>query len=148
MSSENKSSSAVAERWREAMGSLSGEPTHDRRQAIVHHGARIALLLALTVAIYLLFPASPVQDFPALEKGMVPEQDIIAQVPFYIYKTDAELAQEREEAAAAVAPIFEYDPTAVDTMVASARTFMMFVDSAIGSAGTELGARNQVCEVL
>jgi hypothetical protein len=41
---------------------------------------------------------------------MVPQQDVIAEEGFTIPKSDAELAQEREEAAAAVAPIFRYDP--------------------------------------
>jgi cyclic-di-AMP phosphodiesterase PgpH len=149
MSSANRSSSAfVAERWREAMGSLSSEPSHDRRQAVLHHGARVVLLLVLAISVYLLFPAAPVQDFPALERGMVAEQDIIASESFPIYKGEAELAQEREEAAAGVAPIFEYEPAAVDSMIRGVRTFMAFADSAIAAGGTDLAVRNRLRELL
>ena len=57
-------------------------------------------------------PLATTPDFPPYEIGMVPAQDIIAEVRFPLPKTEAELAQERDEAAAGVAPVFRYDPTA------------------------------------
>src|SRR5690625_1618766 len=61
---------------------------------------------------------------------MVSEETIIAQVGFPIYKSDEDLARERAEAVAGVAPIFVYDPDAVETMLQRVRTFMVRVDSA------------------
>jgi phosphate starvation-inducible protein PhoH and related proteins len=69
------------------------------------------LLLGLVFLLQVLFPVAPVPNFPELERGMVPQEDVIADVGFTIPKSDAELAQEREEAAP-VAPVFRYDPTA------------------------------------
>jgi cyclic-di-AMP phosphodiesterase PgpH len=136
------------ERLREAAGRLSGEPETGWRGRALHHGARIVLVLILAVGIYLLFPLSPVQDFPAYEKGMVPDQDVIAQFDFPIYKSEAELQHERDEAAAAVAPVFHHDATAVDTMLARVRTFIAYVDSAVGAGGTDLALRNRMRDLL
>src|SRR5690625_7574746 len=61
---------------------------------------------------------------------MVSEETIISQVGFPIYKSDEALARERAEAVAGVAPIFVYDPDAVETMLQRDRTFMVRVDSA------------------
>src|SRR5690625_6278277 len=61
---------------------------------------------------------------------MVSEETIISQVGFPIYKSDEALARERAEAVAGVAPIFVYDPDAVETMLQRVRTFMVRVDSA------------------
>jgi len=116
---------------------LSRRPQQAWPEGVLHHGVRILLLLSLVLLSQLLFPVSPVPDFPNLEKGMVPERDVIAEVPFLINKTDAELAQERDNAAAAVAPIYRFDPTAVDTMLRRVRTFLAGADSAARATPTQ-----------
>jgi cyclic-di-AMP phosphodiesterase PgpH len=136
------------DRLRGAADRLSGEPPKGLRGAVIHHGSRIVVLLALAIGVYLLFPVSPIQDFPVVETGMVAERDIIAQHGFPIYKTDAELQHEREEAATAVAPVFFYDEAAVDSMIANVGTFIVLLDSAVEAAGTELAVRNRMRDLL
>jgi cyclic-di-AMP phosphodiesterase PgpH len=109
---------------------LSVPPQHVWPDAAIHHGFRIALLLGLVLLLQVLFPVAPVPDFPEYERGDVPPEDVIAEVRFTIPKSEAELAQQRDEAAAAVAPIFRYDPAAEDTMLTRVRRFIAHVDTA------------------
>jgi len=119
-------------RTRALLEALGRQPEHAWPEGVVHHGARVLLLFLLVGAIQLLFPVSPVPDFPNLEKGMVPAEDVIAEVGFLIPKTDIELLQERDDAAAAVAPIYRYDPAAVDSMLRRVGRFLHHVDSVAG----------------
>jgi putative nucleotidyltransferase with HDIG domain len=105
------------------------------------------MLMGLAVVVISLFPVTPVPDLPVLEKGMVSEETIIAQVGFPVYKADDDLARERAEAVAGVAPIFVYEPAAVDTMLTRIRTFMGRVDSS-GSITPEAVARAELSRTL
>lgn len=127
---------------------LSVRPEHVWPDAVIHHGFRLGLLLALTFLLHALFPVAPVPDFPQFELGMVPQEDIIAEDRFSIPKSDADLAQEREQAAAAVAPVFRYDPTALDTMLVRIRRFMNHVDSAASVGDTNAERRERVRALL
>jgi putative nucleotidyltransferase with HDIG domain len=117
---------------REIVRLLNEPPERVWPEGLVHHGVRAIMLLGLAVVVISLFPVTPVPDLPVLERGMVSEETIIAQVGFPIYKPDEDLARERAEAVAGVAPIFVYEPGAVDTMTTRVRTFMERVDSAAG----------------
>jgi hypothetical protein len=129
----------ATDRLSELLRALSSRPEHVWPDAVIHHGFRVALLIGLVLLLHVLFPVAPAPDFPQFERGMVPQEDIIAAERFAIPRSDAELAQEREEAAAAVAPVFRYDPSAVDTMLGRVSQFMNHVDSAaaLGDTGTE-----------
>jgi putative nucleotidyltransferase with HDIG domain len=105
------------------------------------------MLLGLAIVVLTLFPVTPVPDLPVLEKGMVSEETIIAQVAFPIYKADEDLARERAEAVAGVAPIFVYEPAAVETMTTRVRTFLTRLDIAAGE-GTEQVARAELSRLL
>ena len=115
---------------RELLDALSTPPARRWPDWAVHHGARIALLVAILVLIQVLFPVAPLPEYPALEQGMVAEEDIIAEVAFPIPKSDEQLASEREDAAAAVAPVFRYEASAIDTMQRRVRMFIASLDSA------------------
>jgi cyclic-di-AMP phosphodiesterase PgpH len=132
---------------RRALDSLSGRPERVWPDAAVHHGVRGAILFLLAYAILAFFPVAPVLDFPVLERGMVADEDIIAQVPFPIFKTDAELMRERAEAAASVAPVFDYDPATTDTVLSRVRSFTSRVDSA-AAPGADAEVRSRVRAVL
>ena len=114
---------------------------------LVHHGARLLVLVALALTIQLLFPVAPVPDFPVLERGMIADEDIIAEVGFPILKSDEELAQEREEVAAGVPPIFVYDGSAVDSMRTGVRAFLAQLDR-VAEAGEESDARARIRDLL
>jgi cyclic-di-AMP phosphodiesterase PgpH len=126
----------AATRLRETLRALSAPPEHTWPDAVVHHGFRVALLLGIALLMLVLFPVAPVPNFPVLERGMVPQEDLLAEASFTIPKSEAELAQERAEAAAAVPPVFRYDAAAVDTMLTRVRRFMAHVDSAARAAET------------
>lgn len=131
---------------RDALRALSDPGAGGWPARVIHHGARVLLLLALTVAVALLFPVSPVRDFPVLEKGMVAEQDIIAEVGFPIFKSELELQRERAEAAAGVQPILDYDASAVDTVRERVNAFLAQLESAADSAAA--GRQNALANVL
>jgi cyclic-di-AMP phosphodiesterase PgpH len=127
---------------------LSRTPQQRWPDAVVHHGARAVLLVGLAVATTMLFPVAPLADFPVLERGMVAEEDVIAEVPFSVYRSEAELARARQDAAAAEKPIFVYHPAAVDTMLASVETFFSRIDSVAVAAPSEEAAREEVRRVM
>lgn len=130
---------------RDAWRALSNPPARGWRAGVVQHGARLLVLVGLSASLHMLFPVAPLPDIPLLEKGMVSDQDVIAQVPFPIYKTDQELRRERAEAAASVTPIFEYNAAAADTMETRVRGFMARIDSVVardgGVAAEQAGVR-------
>ena len=114
---------------------------------LIHHGARLGVLLLLAVAVQILFPVAPVPDFPVLERGMIADEDIIAEVGFPILKSEEELAQEREEVAAGVPPIFVYDEAAVDSMRNGVRAFLAQLDQA-AAASEESVSRERIRDLV
>ena len=114
--------------------------------SVIHHGARALLVLALAFAVSLLFPVSPVRDFPVLEKGMVAEEDIIAEFGFSIFKSELELQRERAEAAAGVPPILDYDASAVDTVRERVNAFLAQIEAVADSA--EASRRDALADIL
>src|SRR5688572_126024 len=127
---------------------LNERPRQVWPDAVVHHGFRIVLILLLVLLFQLLFPLATTPDFPPYEMGMVPAQDVIAIDSFPLPKTDAELSQEREEAAAGVAPVFVFDPTVTDTMLARVRRFIADADSAAQLGVTDVERRTHIRELL
>lgn len=132
----------------ELFRTLDERPQHGWPDAVIHHGFRVLLLLALAVLFQLLFPLATTPDFPHYEMGMVPAQDVIAEVRFPLPKSEAELAQEREEAAAGVSPVFIYDPAAVDSMLTRVRRFIAHVDSAAQRGVADVERRGYVRDLL
>lgn len=135
-------------RLRGASSVLNRPPAHTWPDAAQHHGLRIALLVLLAASTYLLFPVSPTPDVPELEVGEIHDEDIIARVDVTVYKSEAELARDRVEAAAVVAPTFAYDAAAIDTMRTQIRQFTAYVDSAIVRPLEEVGRNAQLRQVL
>jgi cyclic-di-AMP phosphodiesterase PgpH len=132
---------------RQLLELLSRPPQQRWPDAVVHHSARALMLVAIAVATSMLFPVSPITDFPVLERGMVAEADVIAEIPFDIYRSESELARARQDAAASSKPIFVYEPTAVDSMNAAIDAFFERVEAAAAD-GSPDGARQRVRELL
>ena len=97
---------------------------------VVHHGARIVVLVAVTAIVTALFPPVEQTRVQRYEPGVVAAEDVFARVPFDVPKTDEELERDRVEARAAVPPTFDYVPTTADTMAARLGRFFARVDSA------------------
>lgn len=102
-----------------------------RSAAVLHHLLRVALLLAVSVGVYLLFPGAQTADVPVLERGVVAREDVIAEVGFSVPKTPEALRGEREEAVRGVPPVFEYRPAAGDSVVGGLRSFFAAVDAVL-----------------
>ncbi len=96
---------------------------------LLHHGTRLLLLVGTAVVVYLFFPALRVPDAVVLERGVVAPHDVIAEFAFDVPKPEAELAREQAEAEAGVPPRFDFNPAAVDAMIAAVRQFFLGVDS-------------------
>ena len=133
--------------WGDLRKILSRRPERPWPQGVLHHGVRIAILLLVAGATSFLFPVTPLPDAPPVERGAVLEEDVIADVPFPVYKTDVELERERQDAAASISPIFVYDSTAVDSMLASVERFFARVDS-VAAADGPAAARRRVRDLL
>ena len=132
---------------RELRAALNRRPTRRWPDGVIHHGVRLLLLLGLAVAVSALFPVTPLPDLPPVERGMVLSEDLVAELPFDVPKTEARLRQEQEDAAASVNPIFVYDSTAVDSMLAGVDRFFALVDSATAAADSA-EARRRVENLL
>lgn len=132
--------------WGELVRILNRAPERPWPDAVLHHGVRVAILLAVAGTVTFLFPISPLPDSPPVERGAVLEEDIIAEVAFDVHKSEGELERERADAAASVNPIFVYDSTAVDSMLAQVDRFFTRIDSAAAAGGET--ARLRVSELL
>ena len=100
---------------------------------VLHHGLRVALLLAVSIGVYLFFPGAQTADVPVLERGVVAREEVIAQVPFSVPKTPEVLRREQEEAARGVPPVFDYRPAAADSVVGGLRQFFAAVDAVLAT---------------
>ncbi|HEY0025415.1 MAG TPA: HDIG domain-containing protein [Longimicrobium sp.] len=102
--------------------------------AVLHHGLRAGVLLAVAVAVHALFPGAQTADVPVLERGVVARDEVVAQVPFSVPKSPDELLRERDEAARGVPPVFDYRPGAADSVVAGVRGFFGAVEQSLAAA--------------
>lgn len=109
-------------------------PRRTRAGDWLHHGLRAAVLLGVSIAVYLLFPGAQTADVPVLEQGVVAREEVIAQVAFTVPKTPEELRREQEEAARGVPPVFVYRPAAGDSVVGGVRQFFARVEEGVRTA--------------
>ncbi|TVP57327.1 MAG: HDIG domain-containing protein [Gemmatimonadales bacterium] len=113
-----------------ALGALSVPPERRWPDGVLHHGARVGLLLLLALAVSFFFPPETGPDMARYEVGMVADEDIIASLAFGVPKNPDELEREREGAAAAVPPTFERRPAAVEEMEEDLASFFERVSDA------------------
>jgi putative nucleotidyltransferase with HDIG domain len=111
-------------------GLLSSPPGRIWPDALIHHGARVALLLGLAVLFTVLFPPDPAARLQVGQFDQVAQQEVIAEVEFDVPLTAAELSQARAEARGSVPPTFDYRPQAADSMAARIARLMDDVQAA------------------
>jgi putative nucleotidyltransferase with HDIG domain len=114
---------------------LSRSPAKPWPQGAIHHGFRIFLLVFLAAFITFLFPAREHLTLTPYQAGMVAEEDLLAEIPFTIPKTQDELARDRATAEAVIPPVFEYRTEARDSMAANLRRFFDQVQRAAEEGG-------------
>lgn len=111
------------------------EPRPRTRAArVLHHALRAALLLAVSIGVYLLFPGAQTADVPVLERGVVAREEVIAEVAFSVPKPPEALRREQEEAARGVPPVYDYRPAAGDSVVGGVRAFFSAVEEGLRTA--------------
>lgn len=119
---------------------LSGDPGPSLGERISHHGARVALLLALSAMITVFFPPMEGMSVTPYSLGMVAPEDVIAEVPFSVPKTPAALERDRRLAIEAVPRTFDERPAAGDSVAARLGRFFDRLDSAAVAGDTlEIG---------
>ncbi len=113
------------------LDTLSERPTGVWPDGVVHHGARVGLLVLVAVTVTALFPPVTSITMVGYELGTVVEEDLIAEFPFAVPKSAEELARERAAVAASVPPTFDFRPDAADSMAVRLERFFAAVDSAV-----------------
>lgn len=108
-------------------------PESRTSQSVRFGAARWALLLGVAVVTYLVFPAPPLAETPVLRVGDIAPRAVVAPIGFTLRKSDEAIALEAERRAAAVPPVYRYDPTVRDTALVRARAFF----SAVAEAGAD-----------
>ncbi len=114
---------------------LSRPPQKRWPDGVLHHGARILLLLAVALFVTVLFPPEERADVGRYEAGTVADETVQAGIPFAVPKAEEELEEDRTEAAAAVPPTFEYRPEAADSMRARLSRFFQGLNAAADRRG-------------
>jgi putative nucleotidyltransferase with HDIG domain len=120
---------------------LSGDPGASVGEQILHHGARIGLLVALAVMVTASFPPAEVSSVGPVADEAVASEDVIAQIPFEVPKSAAELEEDRQEAAALVPPTFTERPAVGDTVAARLGRFFDRLATAAEEGDTARVAR-------
>ncbi len=107
---------------------------------VAFHAPRVALLLAVALLTYLLFPTGAAVDSPIFEMGSVATQNVIAPFAFNVRKSNAELLDEREQLARSAKPIFVYSAAGLDSSQRQLSMTMRAIAAAADSAGARNGA--------
>jgi putative nucleotidyltransferase with HDIG domain len=118
------------------------EPSN-RPGLIAGHGARWALLVALAMLTYVLFPVPGATD--SYEVDDVPAVEVIAPFEFPVEKSPSDLEREREIAERSVLPVYEYRGEVLDSVRQNANALFAALDSAVSRE--DLVARARVFEI-
>ena len=102
---------------------------------MLYHGARLLLLVGVAAIVTALFPPTGRSTVGRYSVGMVLTEPVIAEVPFVVPKSPAELQRERADAATGVPPTFDFRPEAGDTMEVRLGRFFDQLDTIAASAG-------------
>ncbi|MFQ5679355.1 MAG: HD family phosphohydrolase [Gemmatimonadota bacterium] len=128
------------ERWREALGAVDRSPGTEWTARLVHHGLRALALIGMAVLVPYLFPQHSLPQFKDLREGERVGREIIAEVPFTVYKSEEQLEAERREAELGITPVFVLDPSVGDSAAARVVELFTQLDSAAAGAGEEESA--------
>lgn len=115
---------------------LSGDPGATVAERVRHHGARVALLVAISGLITVLFPPVEGLEVTPYSIGMVAPEDVIAQIPFSVPKSAADFEREQREAAEAVPVTFDEHADAADSVAVRLGRFFDRLDSAAVAGDT------------
>jgi putative nucleotidyltransferase with HDIG domain len=129
---------SLRSQWRRI---TSPEIPESRRERVPYQAVRVALLVALAVVTYALFPSAPAVETPLFEVGAVASENVIAPFAFRVRKSPADLAKERDELAATAKPIFVYAPAALDSSLRALETIFRDITRAVDDGDPATAAR-------
>ena len=109
---------------------------------VLYHGSRLLLIVGVAAIVTTLFPPVGRSTVGRYSVGMVLTEPVIAEVPFVVSKTIAELQRERVDAAAGVPPTFDFRPEAGDTMAVRLGRFFDQVDTIAATGDPEAVQRH------
>ena len=109
---------------------LNNRPRHAWPEGLVHHGARLLMLVGLAMLATALFPPEAQLRVARYAVGMVADETVIARAPFSVPLSEAELTRARQEARGAVPPTFDFRPGAADSTAGRLEAFFQQVAAA------------------
>ncbi len=116
---------------------LSTPPKSLWPDGVAHHGARIALAVAMGISVTLLFPPGQGIFIGSYEVGDVAGSDVRAEVGFPVLKDPGVFAAQQDSAAAEVPPTFQYQRGVRDDRLEELAAFFRRVDSAREASGAQ-----------
>jgi putative nucleotidyltransferase with HDIG domain len=128
------SAARFRETWRDAARAIDRQPGQGWRDQLFHHGFRIAVVVAIAVAVPLLFRGRTLPETVDVQMGAVATEDVIAAFEFTVPKPGAQLAREREDAERLVLPVYILDARMADTALANVERFFAEADSVFAVA--------------
>ena len=112
---------------------ISGGPSDEPRplwpDGVLYHGSRLLLIVGVAAVVTALFPPMGRSTVGRYTVGMVLTEPVIAEVPFVVSKSIAQLQRERADAAAGMSPTFDFRPEAADTMALRLGRFFDQIDT-------------------
>jgi putative nucleotidyltransferase with HDIG domain len=128
------SAARFRETWRDAARAIDRRPGEGWRDQLFHHGFRALVVVAIAVAVPLLFRNHTLPETVDVQEGAVATEDVIAAFEFAVPKRPDQLAREREDAERVVLQVYILDVAAADTALANVGLFFEQADSVFGSS--------------
>ena len=127
------SAARFRETWRDAARAIDRRPGESWRDQLFHHGFRILTVVAIAVAVPLLFRSGSLPETVDVQEGAVATEDVIAAFEFAVPKPADQLTREREDVERFVLPVYILDVAAADTALANVGRFFEEADSVFGT---------------
>ena len=113
------SAARFRETWRDAARAIDRRPGDGWRDQLFHHGFRVLVVVAIAIAVPLMFRSHTLPETVDVQEGAVATEDVIAAFEFTVPKPPEQIARERNDAERVVLPVYVLDVTAADTAIAN-----------------------------
>lgn len=135
------------ERWSEALHAVDRSPGAEWRGRVVHHGVRVLAVLSVAALVPFLFPEYSLPQFEDFREGERVSRDVVAEIPFTVFKSNAQLEADRQGAEQGVALIFVEDPVVVDSIVARVSELFTQLDGAVVNTAQDESAESDTTAI-
>ncbi|WP_419949189.1 HD family phosphohydrolase [Candidatus Palauibacter sp.] len=121
-------------RVRDYLRPVNRPPAGGPKDAWVHHGFRVGVVIVIALAVPWLFPRTSLPEFDGIVPGSVARQTINATFDFDVPKDPDRLLQQQDEAEAAVTPTLRFEPARADSSIERVNSFFARLDTALAAA--------------